>query len=117
MAIEIARPKLEGNIAVGEDRQIGFAEFGAPWGRAVFWLHVTPGARRQIPIEADELELREDPDQPCRQTWGATVRTVSAKQVLELLAGRPPLQPQAPIEGHERSTQAVLQLMHLLCKA
>ncbi|HTY33616.1 alpha/beta hydrolase [Mycobacterium sp.] len=52
MVIEIARPKLEGNIAVGEDRQIGFAEFGAPWGRAVFWLHGTPGARRQIPIEA-----------------------------------------------------------------
>ncbi len=52
MVIEIARPKLEGNIAVGEDRQIGFAEFGAPWGRAVFWFHGTPGARRQIPIEA-----------------------------------------------------------------
>jgi pimeloyl-ACP methyl ester carboxylesterase len=52
MAIQIARPKLEGNIAVGEDRQIGFAEFGAPWGRAFFWFHGTPGARRQIPIEA-----------------------------------------------------------------
>ena len=52
MVIAIARPKLEGNIAVGEDRQIGFAEFGAPWGRAVFWLHGTPGARRQIPVEA-----------------------------------------------------------------
>lgn len=42
MAIEIARPKLEGNVAVGEDRQIGFAEFGDPQGRAVFWLHGTP---------------------------------------------------------------------------
>jgi pimeloyl-ACP methyl ester carboxylesterase len=52
MVIAIARPKLEGNIAVGEDRQIGFAEFGAPWGRAFFWFHGTPGARRQIPIEA-----------------------------------------------------------------
>lgn len=52
MAIEIARPKLEGNVAVGEDRQIGFAEFGDPQGRAVFWLHGTPGARRQIPTEA-----------------------------------------------------------------
>ena len=52
MAFEIARPKLEGNIAVGEDRQIGFAEFGDPQGRAVFWLHGTPGARRQIPMEA-----------------------------------------------------------------
>lgn len=52
MAVAIARPKLEGNIAVGEDRRIGFAEFGAPQGRAVFWLHDTPGARRQIPTEA-----------------------------------------------------------------
>lgn len=52
MVIPIARPKLEGNIAVGGDRQIGFAEFGDPQGRAVFWLHGTPGARRQIPTEA-----------------------------------------------------------------
>lgn len=52
MVVAIARPKLEGNIAVGDDRQIGFAEFGDPQGRAVFWLHGTPGARRQIPTEA-----------------------------------------------------------------
>jgi pimeloyl-ACP methyl ester carboxylesterase len=52
MAVAIARPKLEGNIAVCDDRQIGFAEFGDPQGRAVFWLHGTPGARRQIPMEA-----------------------------------------------------------------
>jgi pimeloyl-ACP methyl ester carboxylesterase len=52
MLVAIARPKLEGNIAVGEDRQIGFAEFGSAHGRAVFWLHGTPGARRQIPMEA-----------------------------------------------------------------
>ncbi|MGB1225800.1 MAG: alpha/beta fold hydrolase, partial [Mycobacterium sp.] len=52
MSIEIARPKLEGNVAVGTDRRIGFAEFGDPQGRAIFWLHGTPGARRQIPVEA-----------------------------------------------------------------
>ena len=52
MAVAIARPKLEGNIAVGDDRQIGFAEFGDPQGRAIFWLHGTPGARRQIPMDA-----------------------------------------------------------------
>lgn len=52
MVYEIARPQMEGNIAVGEDRQLGFAEFGAPQGRAMFWLHGTPGARRQIPVEA-----------------------------------------------------------------
>ncbi len=52
MAMSIERPKLEGNVAVGDDRQLGFAEFGDPQGRAIFWLHGTPGARRQIPIEA-----------------------------------------------------------------
>jgi pimeloyl-ACP methyl ester carboxylesterase len=52
MVPAIDRPKLEGNIAVGENRQISFAEFGAPQGRPVFWLHGTPGARRQIPTEA-----------------------------------------------------------------
>ncbi|AFM17643.1 putative hydrolase or acyltransferase of alpha/beta superfamily [Mycolicibacterium chubuense NBB4] len=52
MAVEIARPKLEGNVLVGSDRQLGFAEFGDPQGRAIFWLHGTPGARRQIPVEA-----------------------------------------------------------------
>src|SRR5579875_1447427 len=52
MVMAIARPKLEGNVAVGEDRQLGFAEFGDPQGRAIFWLHGTPGARRQIPVEA-----------------------------------------------------------------
>ncbi|MEB3062032.1 alpha/beta fold hydrolase [[Mycobacterium] zoologicum] len=52
MVYAIARPQIEGKIAVGEDRQLGFAEFGAPQGRAMFWLHGTPGARRQIPVEA-----------------------------------------------------------------
>jgi len=52
MSVEIARPKLEGNVAVGTDRRLGFAEFGDPQGRAIFWLHGTPGARRQIPVEA-----------------------------------------------------------------
>ncbi len=62
MVVAIDRPKLEGNIAVGRDRQIGFAEFGAPQGRAIFWLHGTPGARRQIPTEArafaEEADIR-----------------------------------------------------------
>jgi pimeloyl-ACP methyl ester carboxylesterase len=52
VVVAIARPKLEGNVAVAEDRQIGFAEFGDPQGRTIFWLHGTPGARRQIPTEA-----------------------------------------------------------------
>ncbi|HEX7427732.1 MAG TPA: alpha/beta hydrolase [Mycobacterium sp.] len=60
MVLAIDRPKLEGNIAVGEDRQISFAEFGAPQGRAIFWLHGTPGARRQIPTEAREYAENAD---------------------------------------------------------
>lgn len=52
MTVAIARPKLEGKVAVGENRQISFAEFGDPQGRPIFWLHGTPGARRQIPMEA-----------------------------------------------------------------
>ncbi|WP_279107307.1 alpha/beta fold hydrolase [Gordonia paraffinivorans] len=51
--IDIARPKIEGSIAVaGGDRRIGFAEYGSATGRAIVWLHGTPGARRQIPVEA-----------------------------------------------------------------
>lgn len=50
--VDVARPKLEGTVAVGRGRRIGFAEFGSAQGRAVFWLHGTPGARRQIPVEA-----------------------------------------------------------------
>ncbi|WP_040525245.1 alpha/beta fold hydrolase [Gordonia effusa] len=60
--IDIERPKIEGSVAVGENRRIGFAEFGSATGRAIFWLHGTPGARRQIPLEArafgEENEVR-----------------------------------------------------------
>lgn len=42
-------------MAVGPRRRLGFAEFGPPDGRAVVWLHGTPGARRQIPEEARRL--------------------------------------------------------------
>ena len=62
MVVAIDRPKLEGNVAVGENRQIGFAEFGAPQGRAIFWLHGTPGARSQIPPRrasiAEQADIR-----------------------------------------------------------
>src|SRR5271169_6517896 len=52
MVVASARPKLEGNIPVGPNRHIGFAEFGDPQGRTVFWLHGTPSSRRQIPPDA-----------------------------------------------------------------
>lgn len=35
-----------------DGRRLGFAEFGPPNGKPVFWFHGTPGARRQIPPEA-----------------------------------------------------------------
>jgi len=60
MVMSIDRPRLEGNISVGDDRRIGFAEFGAPRGKAVFWFHGTPGARRQIPMEARLFADREN---------------------------------------------------------
>ena len=46
--MEVERPKIEGSIKVGDDRRMGFAEWGEPGGRTFFWLHGTPGARRQI---------------------------------------------------------------------
>ncbi len=58
--MDIARPKIEGSVAVGEGRRIGFAEFGSATGRAVFWLHGTPGARRQIPTEARAFAAEND---------------------------------------------------------
>ena len=49
---DVERPRLEGTVAVRDGRRLGFAEFGSPHGDAVIWMHGTPGARRQIPIEA-----------------------------------------------------------------
>jgi pimeloyl-ACP methyl ester carboxylesterase len=43
---------IEGRIVLPDDRRLGFAEFGVPTGKPVFWFHGTPGARRQIPPEA-----------------------------------------------------------------
>ncbi len=48
----VERPALEGSVAVRDGRRLSFAEFGAPRGEALVWMHGTPGARRQIPLEA-----------------------------------------------------------------
>jgi pimeloyl-ACP methyl ester carboxylesterase len=45
-------PRIEGTIPLADGRRLGFAEFGTPNGKPVFWFHGTPGARRQIPPEA-----------------------------------------------------------------
>lgn len=49
---DVKRPALEGNVAVRDGRRLSFAEYGSPRGPAVVWMHGTPGARRQIPLEA-----------------------------------------------------------------
>lgn len=46
------RPTLEGNVAVRDGRRLSFAEYGSPRGPALVWMHGTPGARRQIPVDA-----------------------------------------------------------------
>src|SRR5688572_28248334 len=48
----VKRPALEGTVAVRDDRRLSFAEYGSPRGSAIVWMHGTPGARRQIPLEA-----------------------------------------------------------------
>ncbi len=48
----VKRPALEGTVAVRDDRRLSFAEYGSTRGPAVVWMHGTPGARRQIPLEA-----------------------------------------------------------------
>ncbi|GEP39531.1 hypothetical protein NPS01_31940 [Nocardioides psychrotolerans] len=48
----VERPALEGTVAVRDGRRLSFAEYGAPRGAAIVWMHGTPGARRQIPFEA-----------------------------------------------------------------
>ena len=59
---ELDRPRLEGSVAVRDGRRLSFAEFGTPRGAAIVWMHGTPGARRQIPVEArlfaEEHDLR-----------------------------------------------------------
>ena len=48
----VKRPALEGTVAVRDDRRLSFAEYGSTRGQAIVWMHGTPGARRQIPLEA-----------------------------------------------------------------
>ncbi len=41
-----------------DDRRLSFAEYGPRRGPAIVWMHGTPGARRQIPLEAREYADR-----------------------------------------------------------
>jgi pimeloyl-ACP methyl ester carboxylesterase len=51
----VERPALEGSVAVRGNRRLSFAEYGDPHGPTIVWMHGTPGARRQIPLEARSL--------------------------------------------------------------
>ena len=57
--VTLDRPALEGSVAVRDGRRLSFAEYGAPRGRAVVWMHGTPGARRQVPVKARRLALEQ----------------------------------------------------------
>ncbi|WP_341243106.1 alpha/beta hydrolase [uncultured Nocardioides sp.] len=57
--LTLDRPALEGSVAVRAGRRLSFAEYGVPRGRAVVWMHGTPGARRQVPVEARRLALEQ----------------------------------------------------------
>ena len=72
---------------------------------------------RQIPVEADEFQLREDSDQPGGESCRTAMRSITAEQALELLTDHPVAGPKTPVQGNERSSESVLQLVHLLYKA
>lgn len=55
----VRRPALEGTVAVRADRRLSFAEYGPRSGPAIVWMHGTPGARRQIPLEVREYADRQ----------------------------------------------------------
>jgi len=57
---DLIKPRLEGSVSLADGRRVGFAEFGTARGRAVIWLHGTPGARRQIPHEARAFAMEHD---------------------------------------------------------
>ena len=50
---EVPKPVDEGSVTVPGGRRMGYALFGDQEGaETIFWLHGTPGARRQIPLDA-----------------------------------------------------------------
>jgi pimeloyl-ACP methyl ester carboxylesterase len=58
----VPEPRLEGSYRLERGRRIGFAEYGRPDGRVVFWFHGTPGGSRQVApsgrIAAQRLGIR-----------------------------------------------------------
>ena len=53
-------PRLEAAIVLEDGRQLGYAEYGPSRGRALIWLHGSPGARRQIAPSARDIAYQRD---------------------------------------------------------
>ena len=63
-------------------------------------------------VDADEVELGQDGEQPAGQASRAR-RALPAQQGCELVALRPSRVPQGPVQRGERVTKSVLTLMDL----
>lgn len=49
------QPYHEGIVVLPGGRALGYAEYGDPGGDVVLWFHGTPGGRKQIPPDIDEV--------------------------------------------------------------
>ncbi len=49
------RPNVESVVILPGGRALGYAEYGDPDGDVVLWFHGTPGARKQIPPDINEV--------------------------------------------------------------
>ena len=58
--MKIRPPRFEGSVVLEDERQLGYAEYGPATGRPMLWFHGTPGARRQIPPEAQKAAHARD---------------------------------------------------------
>jgi len=56
-SLPLARPALEGSVAVRDGRRLSFAEYGPRRGPTFLWMHGTPGGRRQIPVDVRTYAL------------------------------------------------------------
>jgi len=50
-------PRRVGQSDIGNERVLGWAEFGHPDGDPILWFHGTPGARTQVPPSVNEVAL------------------------------------------------------------
>src|SRR4051794_21728963 len=51
-------PVHEGTVTLADGRRLGYASYGDQDGDTVFWFHGTPGARRQISPDVNDIADR-----------------------------------------------------------